>query len=263
MSFASSEPAPPLQRGTSTALWRQIQATLEQELHTGSFTPGERLPTEKELAKRFGVNRHTVRQAMAALVRKDLIVVEQGRGAFVRKDMLDYTLARRVRFRENILRESRVPSEELLGDDITPAEQKSAAALRVPVGTPLVRLRTLCRADELPLCYSTMFLPKARFADFAAIYRKHGSITASFTALGIPDFIRTQTRIMARQPDGAEARALHINRHTPVLMVESVNADTDDIPIEYSVSIWAADRVQFVIDAPPACTAPPSSGCCP
>ena len=238
-----------VKRGSGVALWKQIQSILERELLDGVFPAGERLPTEKNLSERFSVNRHTVRQAMAELVRKDLIVVEQGRGAFVRKGMLDYALARRVRFRENLLRQSKVPSEELLGADIVPADRKSGEALRVKPETALVRLRSLGNADGQPICCTTQFFPHGRFPEFANIYAEERSVTATFIRMGIPDYVRVHTRIMSRLPDAGEMRMLHITRHTPVMVVESVNADGDGIPIEYGKCVWAADRIQFVIDS--------------
>jgi GntR family phosphonate transport system transcriptional regulator len=238
-----------LERGNGVALWRQIQAVLEHDLRSGYVAAGEKLPTERQLAQRFGVNRHTVRQALAELARKELIVVEQGRGAFARRDKLDYALARRVRFSENLLRQSRIPSERLLGSDKVQAGRKAAEALQVLPATMLLRLRTLGNADGRPLCCTTHYFPYGRFAGFAAVYGQLHSVTAAFRALGVADYVRTSTRITSRMPDAAEVRALGLARQTPVLVVESVNADGAGTPVEYGVCVWAADRIQFVIDA--------------
>jgi phosphoribosyl-ATP pyrophosphohydrolase len=64
------------------ARWRQIAETLRQEVTSGVFVTG-RLPTESSLATRFHVNRHTVRRAVAVLVKEGIVRVEQGRGTFV------------------------------------------------------------------------------------------------------------------------------------------------------------------------------------
>ena len=54
-----------LARGTGIAIWRQLAEILEAAIAEGEWRPGERLPTEADLATRFAVNRHTVRQALA------------------------------------------------------------------------------------------------------------------------------------------------------------------------------------------------------
>lgn len=236
-------------RAQGVTLWHQIQSVLEKELFEGAYPVGEKLPTEKQLAERFNVNRHTVRQALAELVRKELIIVEQGRGAFARRDKLEYFLARRVRFRENLLRQSKVPSEELLKHDVVPADSVCAKALCLRPTASLVRLCSVGSADAYPLCCTTQYFPQERFPDFADIYTETRSVTATFHALGVSDYVRKSTRIMARAADAKESRILTLSRHSPVMVVESVNIDSEGTPVEYSVCVWAADRIQFVIDS--------------
>ncbi|SIN75198.1 phosphonate metabolism transcriptional regulator PhnF [Halodesulfovibrio marinisediminis] len=238
-----------LVRAQGVTLWHQIQSVLEKEIYKGAYSAGEKLPTEKQLSERFNVNRHTVRQALAGLVRKELIVVEQGRGAFVRRDKLDYFLARRVRFRENLLRQRKVPSEELLKHDVVSADAVCAKALCLRPMAPLVRLRSVGSADAYPLCCTTQYFPQERFPAFGDIYVDTCSVTAVFTALGVTDYVRKSTRIMARMANAEETRLLKLGRQSPVMVVESVNVDSEETPVEYSVCVWAADRIQFVVDS--------------
>ena len=70
--------------------WRQIAEALGRDLAEARFTEG-RLPTEPELAARFGVNRHTVRRAIGRLADQGLVRVEQGRGTFVANGHIDYS----------------------------------------------------------------------------------------------------------------------------------------------------------------------------
>lgn len=60
------------------AIWTSIAATLTGEVAEGLYGPGDRLPTESELALRFGVNRHTVRRALAALAEAGLVHARGG-----------------------------------------------------------------------------------------------------------------------------------------------------------------------------------------
>jgi GntR family transcriptional repressor for pyruvate dehydrogenase complex len=82
---AHDENAPPsplravVQVGPTEAVRRQ----LETALRDGAYAPGERLPSERELAETFGVSRVSVREAVRALVAVGLIRVHHGRGAFV------------------------------------------------------------------------------------------------------------------------------------------------------------------------------------
>ena len=88
--------------------WRQIAETLSEDVAEARFADG-RLPTEPELATRFGVNRHTVRRAVGVLADQGLVRVEQGRGTFVASGHIDYLVGRRTRFSANLQREGYAP----------------------------------------------------------------------------------------------------------------------------------------------------------
>ena len=72
--------APSVVRGSGVSAWRQIADALRDEIASGVLAAGERMPTEAELALRFGVNRHTLRRALAALAADGLVRADQGRG---------------------------------------------------------------------------------------------------------------------------------------------------------------------------------------
>lgn len=60
-----------------------ISGELASAIGDGRYSPGERLPTEAEMAARYGVSRAVVREAIAQLKADGLVVVRQGAGAFV------------------------------------------------------------------------------------------------------------------------------------------------------------------------------------
>src|SRR5712692_725200 len=81
----------PLKRERGVALWRQIEARLGDLIAAGTYPEG-RLPPEQELAEHFGVNRHTVRQALQGLKERGVLHTQQGRGSFVRQSTIEYAL---------------------------------------------------------------------------------------------------------------------------------------------------------------------------
>src|SRR3546814_4904179 len=101
----------PTDRDRGEVSWRQIEQALADEIRTGQWGEGARLPTEAELAARFRVNRHTLRRAIGGLVDRGLVRVEQGRGIFVRENVLEYLVGRRTRFTENVRRVNRRSEE--------------------------------------------------------------------------------------------------------------------------------------------------------
>src|SRR5262249_50901136 len=77
-------------RNSGRPVWRKIEDIVVAEMARGVSPAESQLPSEKQLAARFDVNRHTVRQAVAAVAQRGLLLVEQGRGSFVVRDAIDY-----------------------------------------------------------------------------------------------------------------------------------------------------------------------------
>jgi len=90
-------------------MWQRIAEVLAAEISAGTYPPGSRMPTETALAERFGVNRHTLRQAMGALSDAGLVSVQHGRGTFVRPaPVIEYPVGPRTRFSEILSQQSRL-----------------------------------------------------------------------------------------------------------------------------------------------------------
>lgn len=237
-----------LQRNSGVALWRQIQDWLEFRIKEGEMAPGSKLPTEQELAETFGVNRHTVRRALNLLSEKELIRTEQGSGSFVREQVIDYALGTRTRFHENLLRQERKPRGELVSSSVIPATSEVARALELDRGEPVIVLETIGEADGVRICLASAHFPQARFPELDEHFRQTGSVTLALRHYGVMDYRRKSTHISSRLPSAREARMLRQPRNRPVLVTEAVNVDPREWPIEFCETIFASERVHFVIE---------------
>ena len=234
-----------MERTTGIPLWRGIHRTLSEEISSGLHAPGDRLPTEAQLAGRFCVNRHTLRRAMAALQEDGLVRVEQGRGTFVQEPVIDYPVSRRTRFSEVIIGADREPSSRILRTVVVPADVEAAGGLMLDEGEPLLLAETLHQADERPISVTAHQFPAWRFEGLLEAFRETGSITQALFRLGVRDYFRQSTRVTTRLPDAWEARWLQQARSHPVLVTQSVNIDPQGRPIEYAVGRHAGQRVQL------------------
>ncbi len=235
----------PIQRQEGLALWRQIASRLRGEIG-GAFPPGARLPSEAVLARRFGVNRHTLRRAMEELSRGGLVRVEHGRGAFVPEDVLDYAVEPRTRFSEWVRRHNKEPSGRVLRLAEEPAHAAAAAALSVAEGTALVVLERLGLADGRPVSLGTHRFPPRLHGLLAAL--RSAGITDALRAVGVDDYLRQVTRVTARMPGAEEAELLRTPRSRPLLVTENINVDRDGAVVEYGVTRYPTPRVQIVFE---------------
>lgn len=244
-----SVPPAGLARGQGVSLWRQIATAMDRDIASGRYRPGDRLPTEGELALRFGVNRHTVRRAMEELEGRGLVRIEQGRGSFVAEDVLDYQLGPRTRFSENIRSQNREPAGRILRIAEVTAEAGVAEALGIRRGRAVIFVERLALADGRPIVIGAHHFPAQRFARLPDLLALDSSITAALVACGVPDYRRRVTRVTARLPTPEEAETLQQSRNRPVLVTEAVNTDPEGVVVDVTHSRYAAGRVQLVVES--------------
>ena len=229
--------------GSELPLWRQISETLRADL--AGLQPGQRLPSEARLAARFGVNRHTVRRALAALAEDGLVHARRGAGVTVIAPPTDYPIGRRTRFHTAMAVSGRVPGRQVLSVEILPGTEPATKALGLKSGTPLIRAEGLTLADGVVIGHFRSVFPE--IPGLAAELIRGAGVTEALTACGIPDYVRAWTRLTAVPADGLLAGHLQLRRGDPVLRSESLNTDPDGRPLEYGITHFAGGRVTLTI----------------
>lgn len=222
---------------------------LKAEIASGAFEKGSRLPPESEIAARFGVNRHTVRRAIAALTAEGVLRADQGRGTFVAAAPISYPITSRTRFSEIVSGQDKAPSGRLIGSGTEEADALLANWLKVPIGTLLIRIETLRVADGVPVMVGTSWFEQSRFPNLVADYAETGTITKALAKAGVSDYRRKESRVTAELVDPQDVAVLGISSGQPVLVVESLNLDADGKPMQYTRTRMAADRIQLVVES--------------
>lgn len=229
-------------------IWKSIADALRGDLAEGRYRAGDKLPTEAALAERFGVNRHTVRHGIAALVEEGLIRTRRGAGAFVAATPTDYALGKRVRFHENLVAAGRRPEKKVLHVEERFATEGEASALQIESGAPLVVYHGLSLADEQPIALFESLFPAERVQGLIAAFSRTSSVTEALSMVGIADFTRASTRLTAVRASAMQALHLHVGEGDPILKSTSVNVTLGDVPIEYGRTWFAGDRVTLTLD---------------
>lgn len=228
-------------------IWRSIADRLRDEIARGHHPTGARLPTEAALAARFGVNRHTVRQALAALADEGLVRSRRGAGVFVLGPPVDYPLGRRVRFHRAIAVAGRVPGRQIDYVTTRPADLTETEALRLDPDAAVHVAEGVSLVDGQAVALFRSVFPAARLPDLPAALQQGGGVTAALARCGIGDYTRAQTRITARVADAAQAARLGAAAGDALIRTEALNLGPDGAPVEYGLTWWLAARVTLTV----------------
>lgn len=232
-----------------TPIWKSIAATLSAEIGDGLYRPGDKLPTEAQLSTRFGVNRHTVRHALSALVAAGTVHTRRGAGAFVAQTPTDYPIGKRVRFHRNVAAAGRTPAKTVLSVETRPASPAEQEALALTRDAMVHAYDGLSLADDQPIALFRSVFPAARFPDLPQALARSGSVTAALAEAGVSDYTRSSTRLTAKAATATQALHLRIAEGAPILRSVGINVDAAGVPIEYGRTWFAGDRVTLTLDA--------------
>lgn len=231
------------------ALWTAIYETLRGDIEAGRYASGDKLPTEVQLAARFGVNRHTVRRALAGLAQDGLAHPRRGAGVFVTHVSTDYPLGRRVRFHQNVLAAGRTPSRKMLLLETRLADAAEAEALAIEPSAQVQVCEGLSFIDDSPIAVFRSVFPAARFPDMLDHLRENGSVTVALKAAGVEDYERRSTRMNAKLASATIAALLELKPGDPIFRTTGINVDGAGMPVEFGRTWFAGDRVTLTLGA--------------
>ena len=227
--------------------FRRLQADLAKLI---SSLPAEsRLASEPELARRMGVPRATLREAMRSFEGQGLIRRRQGVGTFVvaKVPVLDTglevlesieTLAQRTNLQ--------VSMGELQVEQVQ-ADKDQAAALNVPIGTTLTRVGRVIYTDSRPIAYLVDLLPEDILAADEVEYGFTGSVLDLLLQRGEPKLVQSRTEIRATGATSEVARALQIQRDDVLLHFVAHLYSQDGHVVDYSFSYFLPGYFRFHI----------------
>jgi GntR family transcriptional regulator len=219
---------------TFRPLYRQVRSMIERALEAGEWGPGQAIPSELELASRFGVSQGTVRKAIQSLAAENLLVRRQGKGTFV----ATHTEEKTSNFRFLRIRrddgKAEYPGSRLIDLRRIRASAETARLLALRTGDPLFVLRRVLEYRGVPAVLDEIALPAALFRGMTlercAAYP--GSMYGFFEAEFGVRMLRADERLHAVPADAASAALLHIAVGTPVLAVDRVAYTYADRPVE-------------------------------
>ena len=205
--------------------------------------PGSALPSERELAERFGLARMTVRGEIERLTAEGLIYRLHGRGTFVAEPRVAQAITFSS-FTEDMRARGVEPGSIVRSQDPTEADGFLAGVLAVVPGAPLLRLDRVRTADDRPMAVELAFLPMERFARVDGVDFTDASL---FEVLAGRFGVRlhdADQRVVAVPIEGDDASALEVDEGTPGLRFHTLARDDEGTPVYYATSLFPGDRYE-------------------
>jgi GntR family transcriptional regulator len=222
-------------------LYYQLKEILRKNILSETWKSGEKIPTEKQLSKMFGVSTAVVRQAVSLLVEEGFLIKRQGKGTFVVDARIRQGPRKLTSFTEEMISMGFNPTSVILEKGIREADEKISEALKLETGSKVIMVRRLRLANGDPFGIQTFYTPEYIAPDFL-----ENDLTQSLYKLlelkyGIK-ISSAQEKYYATILDKYECKLLKAKWPFAGFIVERVAYDTNNTPIEYTESIIRSDR---------------------
>ena len=232
-------------------LYKQLIQYLLSAIETHQLKPGDRIPSENELSKKFNISRVTVRRALQELAYQEKIVSVPGKGSFLREPKVE-PLAALTSFSENMRASGRVPSYSQTHVSLVEPPANVAAILQLHAGERVMHIHRLMLADGQPMAIQDAYLPYYIYERNSLLFKPDVLDNTSMykvmeVEIGIKLF-RAEEQVEAAIAYPNEARDLAISEGEVVLISKRTTYDLDQKPVEYVKLIFPASRYRYKVE---------------
>lgn len=241
-----------LDRTSFVPLYYQLQELLKEQIESGVWRTGDALPSEPQLAKRLGVSRVVVRQALAILEDDRQIVRVRGRGTFVAQPKLEHRAG-------GLSRLLAAPRErdltiQVLDSQVVPVERSIRDGLQAADSDDVLRITTLLSHRKIALAISYSFFRRADTTWLEPLAHVGRDLPTEAMLVDHDVMLtRSEVKIEASQCGQFEADRFGIAVHAPVFLVlcrELRRIDGEEVPFEVARVEYRADLLQFRLGLP-------------
>jgi len=235
----------------SAPRYQQLADLLRDEIASGRYTFGERLPSEPELCRLHGVSRGTVVKAFEMLVADGIAVRKQGAGTFVARVSLKREPGRLMSFSDTVAAQGRLAGQKLLSLTSATSEQSNSLGLFEPA-TALTRLRMV---DGITTSLHVSLIPNGvmdSLPDPHAEQMRNADVTDfslyfAYEAAGFM-IVRATEHVTTRLALPQEIEALSLQDPSAVMVVTRHSYDAVDRLIEATEAVYQSGHYSYAIN---------------
>jgi GntR family transcriptional regulator len=228
-------------------LYRQVKELLMKRLSDGSWSPGQLLPSEPEIAAGLGVSPGTVRKALDEMSAESLVIRRQGRGTFVARHDEERVLFQFFRMVPDS-GERHFPEGRTISISVVKAGNAIADHLGIAPKTSVIEIERVRLLNDRPCIHERIVLPRSLFPGIERNKDLPNNLYAYYSAQFGVTIARGTERLKAVAANARQAEVLDVKPGTPTLQIERIAFDVNGTPAEWRVSVCRTDQTHYVSD---------------
>lgn len=221
-------------------LYHQVASQLEAAITGGKLPKGHFLPSEIDLAERWGVSRPTARRAIQELVAKGLLVRRRGVGTQVISEQVRRPVQMSSLY-DDLELAGRSPTTEVVACAVVPADLEVAEALELPSGSEVLYVERVRSAEGRPLALMHNWIAGPEALDMTVEELTSGGLYDRLRARNVRPHDATQT-IGATTATAEQGERLSVPVGAPLLTMHRVMKDSTGRLIETARHVYDATR---------------------
>lgn len=225
-------------------IYLQLRKVIRNKIDEGEYLPGTSIPSENDLAKMYGINRLTVRNAIVALVNEGLLKRVRGKGVYVVGTKVERDLETLGGFTQTMREKHTVPSTKVLTKAVRKAGDKYSIIFGIKPEDEIYYIKRICYADSEPFSLEEIHIPKYIMPKLEGIDLSVFSIYEVYEFYGINMTKASQTLDLT-ELEPKDARMLGIKPNLEVMLFECTSFDDSDRVIEFTRTYTRGDKCNF------------------
>ena len=230
-------------RKNQEKLYIQVMRLVVDEIGRGTWGIGDRIPSEDELATRFGVSKITIRQALSNLAADGYLMKIQGRGTFIAGNRPVVGLTMKTGFTDGLFGRGVQETREVLERGVVepPAVVRSLLANNGPI----YRIATRRLAEGVPVSSDEAFIPAGLLPGIEEQDLGGFALFATIQERGTRKVFKMRQAVEITTMTQREADALGAEAGKPVLAVHRLLIGPEDQPLAYSRIVEIGERFKL------------------
>ena len=227
------------------ALYRQVVHALQRDIARKPV--GSRLPTEAELARRFDVSRHTIREALREMRDAGLVSSRQGSGTVVAARESDGRYAHRVSSLADLLQYAKETRFDIQRAHFVTVDGRLAARLGCNPGRRWLCIEGVRResGDDVPICWLEVYVHRAYSGIRRFVGKRRGAIYGWIEDLYRERIVVVDQTFRAATVPDSVATTLAVASGTAALEIVRVFKNPKHKILEISFSLHPIDRFHY------------------